>query len=293
MLAEMDYNSSYVIFDFNKDTLNTFGTAFKEQGYNVKNLNLYEGTFDKSMHYNPLKYIRNEKDLNIFVDSFLEGTALCNYINMGRNEEFYNAERLYFEALVGAVCTEFPLEKRNLQTVCEIDGQKNMNRKHDLDSFFNTFEKEKSVHFAIQLYKNYKQTVGCNEVSVSASVSARLWTICLIDEFYKIIKDDVFELEKIGNEKTALFITLNDKDSTFWFLGMIMYAQLIQLLREQADSNSTGKLAIPIKYFFDMNSSTSISREIEKISLVDRNRNIFIPTNDQEIFEHIAMKLYK
>ena len=64
--------SSYVVVDPKGGTLEQCGSFLQKQGYRVKVFNSID--FSKSMHYNPLAYIRNEADILKFVDTLIANT---------------------------------------------------------------------------------------------------------------------------------------------------------------------------------------------------------------------------
>lgn len=46
---------------------------------------------------------------------------------------------------------------------------------------------------------------------------------------------DEFDLDMLGDEKTALFVIISDTDDTFNFVVSILYTQLFNLLCDRAD----------------------------------------------------------
>ncbi len=65
-------HSSYVITDPKGTILNEVGTLLNRKGYRIKSLNLIN--FKKSMRYNPLAYIRSEKDILKLVNALILNT---------------------------------------------------------------------------------------------------------------------------------------------------------------------------------------------------------------------------
>ena len=70
------------------------------------------------MHYNPLAYIRSEKDILKLVN-----TIIANTKGEGSQsgEDFWvKAERLYYSALIGYIWYEAPKEEKNLNILSHI-----------------------------------------------------------------------------------------------------------------------------------------------------------------------------
>ena len=65
-------HSSYVVTDPKGTILNEVGALLERKGYRIKSLNLIN--FKKSMRYNPLAYIRSEKDILKLVNALILNT---------------------------------------------------------------------------------------------------------------------------------------------------------------------------------------------------------------------------
>ena len=127
-------HSSYVVTDPKGTVLNEVGKALQDGGYAIKVLNTIN--FKKSMHYNPLAYIRSEKDILKLVN-----TIIANTIGEGNQsgEDFWvKAERLYYSALIGYIWYEAPDDEKNLNTLIEIINASEA--REDDESFENPIE---------------------------------------------------------------------------------------------------------------------------------------------------------
>ena len=65
-------HSSYVVVDPKGGVLGQVGAFLQRRGYKIKVFNSID--FSKSMHYNPLSYIRNEADILKFVNALITNT---------------------------------------------------------------------------------------------------------------------------------------------------------------------------------------------------------------------------
>ena len=104
----MQMHSSYVVTDPKGTILNEVGTLLDRKGYRIKSLNLIN--FKKSMRYNPLAYIRSEKDILKLVNALILNTK-----GEGEKsaEDFWvKAERLYYSALIGYIWYEAEPEEK-------------------------------------------------------------------------------------------------------------------------------------------------------------------------------------
>ena len=105
-------HSSYVVVDPKGGVLGQVGAFLQKRGYKIKVFNSID--FSKSMHYNPLAYIRNEADILKFVDALISNTK-------GEGKEgdpfWTKSETLLYCALIAYIIFEGPAEDRNMNTL--------------------------------------------------------------------------------------------------------------------------------------------------------------------------------
>ena len=105
-------HSSYVVVDPKGGVLGQVGAFLQKRGYKIKVFNSID--FSKSMHYNPLAYIRNEADILKFVDALISNTK-------GEGKEgdpfWTKSETLLYCALIAYIIFEGPAEDRNMNTM--------------------------------------------------------------------------------------------------------------------------------------------------------------------------------
>ena len=156
----MQMHSSYVVTDPKGGVLGQVGGFLQKRGYKIKVFNSID--FSKSMHYNPLAYIRNEADILKFVDALISNTK-------GEGKEgdpfWTKSETLLYCALIAYIIFEGPAEDRNMNTL--VDMISGMEVKEDDEDFMNAvdymfagLEKRKPDCFAVKQYKKYKLASG-------------------------------------------------------------------------------------------------------------------------------------
>lgn len=75
----------------------------------------------------------------------------------------------------------------------------------------------------------------------------------------------------LGDEKTALFVIISDKDDTFNFIVSIMYTQLFNLLCDRADDVYNGRLPIHVRCLLD-EFANSVTRSTPKtVGITDKS----------------------
>ncbi len=153
-------HSSYVVVDPKGSILGQVGTFLKRQGYRIKVFNSVD--FTKSMHFNPLAYIKTEDDILKFVNALIENTK-----GDGKESDPFwsKSETLLYCALIGYIVFEGPEEERNINTLVDMlnsmeTREDDENFKNAVDYMFMGLEKRKPNHFAVRQYKKFKLASG-------------------------------------------------------------------------------------------------------------------------------------
>ena len=266
-------HSSYVVVDPKGGVLGQVGGFLQKRGYKIKVFNSID--FSKSMHYNPLAYIRNEADILKFVDALISNTK-------GEGKEgdpfWTKSETLLYCALIAYIIFEGPAEDRNMNTL--VDMISGMEVKEDDEDFMNAvdymfagLEKRKPDCFAVKQYKKYKLASGKTAKSILISCGARLAPFD-IPQLREIMSYDELELDKLGDEKSALFFLISDTDTTYNFLVALAFSQMFNLQCERADNTYGGRLPYHVRVLWDEAANTGQVPGLEKIVAVIRSREI-------------------
>ena len=266
-------HSSYVVVDPKGSVLGQVGTFLQNRGYKIKVFNSID--FSKSMHYNPLSYIRNEADILKFVNALISNTK-------GEGKEgdpfWQKSETLLYCALIAYIIFEGPEEDRNMNTL--VDMISGMEVKEDDDEFMNAvdymfkgLEKRKPDCFAVKQYKKYKLASGKTAKSILISCGARLAPFD-IPQLREIMSYDELELDRMGDRRTATFFCISDTDSTYNFLVALAFSQMFNLLCERADNVHGGRLPHHVRVLWDEAANTGQVPNLEKLVAVIRSREI-------------------
>lgn len=270
----LQMHSSYVVTDPKGTVLNEVGKALKEGGYAIKVLNTIN--FKKSMHYNPLSYIRSEKDILKLVNTIIANTK--GEGNQSGEDFWVKAERLYYSALIGYIWYEAPDDEKNLNTLIEMINASEAREddesfENPIDKLFKELEQENPEHFAVRQYKKYKLAAGKTAKSILISRGARLAPFD-IAELRELTEDDELELDTLGDKKTALFVIISDTDDTFNFIVAIMYTQLFNLLCDKADDKYGGRLPVHVRFILDEFANIGQIPKFDKLIATIRSREI-------------------
>ena len=266
-------HSSYVVVDPKGGVLGQVGSFLQKRGYKIKVFNSID--FSKSMHYNPLAYIKAEADILKFVNALISNTK-------GEGKEgdpfWTKAETLLYCALLGYIIFEGAEEDRNMNTL--VDMISGMEVKEDDEDFLNAvdymfkgLEQRKPNCFAVKQYKKYKLSSGKTAKSILISCGARLAPFD-IPQLREIMSYDELELDRMGDRRTATFFCISDTDSTYNFLVALAFSQMFNLLCERADNVHGGRLPHHVRVLWDEAANTGQVPNLENLVAVIRSREI-------------------
>ena len=291
----MQMHSSYVITDPKGQLLTETGTMLlhgapklDENGkpvrdgrgriiyepYRIKVLNTIN--FSKSMKYNPLAYVRSEKDILKLVNVIIANTKGDGEKS---SEDFWvKAERLLYCALIGYIWYEAEPEERNFITLLDLLNacearEDDETYKSPVDILFDDLAKKQPEHFAVKQYVKFKMAAGKTLKSILVSCGARLAPFD-IKELRDIMTEDELELDTMGDRKTALFLIMSDTDTTFNFVIAMLQSQLFNLLCDKADDFYNGRLPVHVRCLLDEFANIGQIPNFDKLIATIRSREI-------------------
>ena len=268
----LQMNASYVCSDPKGTVVEEVGRALVQQGhYKLKILNTID--FSCSMHYNPFHYLHSETDILSLVTVIMENTQSKE--SKGGDDFWSKAEALLYQALIAYIYYEAPEEEKNMTTLldmlnaceCREDDE---NFKSAVDLLFEQLEQRDANHFAVRQYKKFKMAAGKTLKSILISCGARLAPFD-IQAVREMMEYD--ELEKLGEEKIALFAVVSDSDPTFNFISAMMYSQMFNVLCNRALTVYHGRLPVHVTCLFDEFANQKIPNWEHLVSVI-RSRNI-------------------
>ena len=284
----MQLSGSYVCTDPKGTLILETGSLFK-RGYPVKTksgktkyipykIKVFNTIiFEESMHYNPFAYFRNYIDIQSFVNLFITNTKEPG--SSGGEDFWLKAEKLLYVALISYIWKYAPVEEQNFGMLLDlIDScetrEEDETFENAVDLLFKDLEEEDPKSFSLRQYKKYKLSAGKTAKSILISCAARLAPFD-IPEVREITSYDELHLERIGEERTILYVIISDMDSTFNFLVSIMYTQLFILLCDNALELYGGKLPLNVCFMLDEFANIGQIPDFDKKLTTIRSRGIY------------------
>ena len=242
--------------------------------YRIKVLNTIN--FSKSMKYNPLAYVRSEKDILKLVNVIIANTKGDGEKS---SEDFWiKAERLLYCALIGYIWYEAEDDEKNFITLLDLINacearEDDETYKSPVDILFDDLAKKQPDHFAVKQYVKFKMAAGKTLKSILVSCGARLSPFD-IRELRDIMTEDELELDTLGDRKTALFLIMSDTDTTFNFVIAMLQSQLFNLLCDKADDFYGGRLPFHVRCLLDEFANIGQIPNFDKLIATIRSREI-------------------
>ena len=244
-------NTNYVITDPKSEVLLATGGYLKEQGYDVRVLNLVN--LEQSDGYNPFRYLRDEKDVLKLVNNLIQSTT-----PKGSHETdpfWTKAETALLQAIILMLFQEAPEYEQNFSMVMRVLEYAEVREEDEghvspLDLLFESIERRKPDSVAVRQYKVFKLAAGKTAKSILVSTAVRLAPFNL-PQIQALTDHDDMDLYTLGEKKVALYAVIPDNDNTFNFLVSLLYAQAFQALYYSADQIHHGPLPRHVRFVLD------------------------------------------
>ena len=244
-------NTNYVITDPKSEVLLATGGYLKEQGYDVRALNLVN--LEQSDGYNPFHYLRDEKDVLKLVNNLIQSTT-----PKGSHESdpfWTKAETALLQAIILMLFQEAPEYEQNFSMVMRVLEYAEVREEDEghvspLDLLFESIERRKPDSVAVRQYKVFKLAAGKTAKSILVSTAVRLAPFNL-PQIQALTEHDDMDLYTLGEKKVALYAVIPDNDNTLNFLVSLLYAQAFQALYYSADQIHHGPLPRHVRFVLD------------------------------------------
>ena len=244
-------NTNYVITDPKSEVLLATGSYLKEQGYDVRVLNLVN--LEQSDGYNPFHYLRDEKDVLKLVNNLIQSTT-----PKGSHESdpfWTKAETALLQAIILMLFQEAPEYEQNFSMVMRVLEYAEVREEDEghvspLDLLFESIERRKPDSVAVRQYKVFKLAAGKTAKSILVSTAVRLAPFNL-PQIQALTNHDDMDLYTLGEKKVALYAVIPDNDNTLNFLVSLLYAQAFQALYYSADQIHHGPLPRHVRFVLD------------------------------------------
>ena len=310
----MQLNANYFITDPKGTLIHDMGWVLEDAGYEIRTFDTID--FDRSLHFNPIEYIKGEADTLRFVECLIRNTTGDDQHS---GDPFWeNAEKLLYTALISYLLLHCPEEDHSVPGLLSLlaladareddedymspldmlfheieTGERLMrmaeSRGYDISS--REFQPASSGYawvkvakpvrpeddFALASYKQFKVAAGKTLKSILVSCNVRMKPFD-IAEMKELLAYDEMALDHLGDAraKVAVFCSMSDTDSTFDFVFALLMQQALDTLCEAALSRFSGALPRCVHFVFDEFANIGTIPDFERMITVTRSRNIAV-----------------
>ena len=281
-LMAMPHHCSFICTDPKGEILRSCGQMLKDNGYNVKVINLLE--MDKSDCYNPFHYIREETDVVKLITNLISNTTPKGATP---SDPFWEkAEGLFLQSIFYYVWLELSVSQRNFESVLKLIGEAEVageGKQSELDKRMKRLEQTSKLgrnHPAVKQYNKCMRGAGDTVRSIIISANSRL-AFLENKQVLRLLSKDELNLAELGigvngdkQTKTALFCVIPDSDKSYNFIIGMLYTQIFQELYYQADFVCGGRLPIHVTFMLDEFANVALPDDYCSLLSTMRSREI-------------------
>lgn len=250
--------SSVVVTDPKGELLRQCRPGLEEKGFRVRVLNLID--FTASDGFNPLSYLRpghEPEDVALLVRTIIANTSTPGQKPSGGDPFWERAEAALLNALIAFVAATAPVEQRHLGEVMDLLSRMQASKDDALSPVDELFlhaaefgQGSELLTYAVSQYRVYQQAAAKTSASILVTTGARLAPLH-IPAIRRILSTDSLALDRVGQEKTAIFAVISDSDKQFAWLSALMFSMFFQRSVWLADQRPDGMLPIPVMCWMD------------------------------------------
>ena len=244
---------SYVISDPKGNLCDTYGPYLEKKGYIVKRLDF--ACPEKSIHYNPLKYVLTDQDYiklgHMLATTTSDGRAIV------RQDPFWErTSSMLMSSAIGFVKEIMEPESQTMVTVMDF---LNLIRPNDRTED-SKVEKMMSLHlknnrphvpFSVRQYRKVEYSSETTFRSILITTQSALGALDT-DQMREVFRYDETDIAEIGQKKTAFFVVVSDTDRSLDVIANIFFSQALNELCNYADRKCKDQcLPVPVQFIMD------------------------------------------
>lgn len=253
-----------LIYNKHKDFL-------EQRGYNVLLLDLAHP--ERSMKYNPLDFVKTPQDVMRISEIITDKKA-----SLGTRADPYwdNMTNIYLNAMIGYIIetNELPRCFSSVLTLMHEGTRKDEENKiTPLSQRFARLKLKNPQSWAVSQFLNADSAPYKTYDTIRSTVAAKFANLDT-PELRAMMSGNDIDFKRIGEEKTAVFVTVSDTDRSMDTLANIFVTQSLQQLCEHANDFADGRLPVPVRFILDDFATNCRIAEFPRIISTIRSRGI-------------------
>ena len=267
-------SESMIIADTKGSLQAQVAPMLRKNGYKIININ-FRDCF-RSEGYNPLDYVRYDAGRDKYNEQDIMTIAACCIPVENSRDPFWElSAQMYLESIIAYTLECLPEEEHNMISVLRLFGEMNTGK---FTLLFQELEEQCKGSFALSRYRLYKDTRKAERMfeSIRGIMATNLSALSFDGARALFQNPNKIRFEAIGQEKTAVFLTVSDTDRSMDKLANLFYTQALQALCNSADRCENYRLPVPVRFFLDDFAANVFIPDFDKTISVIRSREISV-----------------
>lgn len=257
----MQEYGSFIVLDPSGELLANLGGMLEKDGYEIRVLNLKEPGVSNS--FNPFHYVKSNLDVLELAEILWKATTDPK---APKSEAVWEESAKILFIALAELLYEFAIpEEQTLPVLSdlinemEIDEQR-PDKPSPLDLLFAECERLKPDSYAVSMYKKAKAGAGVTIKSVKFTLESHMGRVT-VPEIRGLLSTDSMFLERVSQEKTAIFCVTPVADTSLNFIVSMLYQVLFTTLYRQGDiqADQTGSTFLPVPVYFMMDEFANVT----------------------------------
>lgn len=275
-------NESIVVADTKGNLYGLYKDMLKAKGYKVINID-FKNIRDTEVGYNPIDYIRRDASGKYYDQDIVKlGNLLCP-VNLNSDPFWDYSAQNFINCAIASMFETVEEENFNMNTVFEYASKL---VSLDFAQLIDLIREEKGkFSYAVKCFRQVEETKA-SEKTISSILSVMRNHIALFesgDVMKFFMHDNKLKFENLGEEKTALFLTISDSDRSMDRLINMMYANMFDALIQHADNQPGERLKVPVHFYMDDFATNTRIPDFDNLISVIRSREISVSLVIQSI----------
>lgn len=269
-------NGSMVVADTKGAICPEVGPILAQEGYKVMEINLADCALSP-YGYNPLAYIRRDRYGRFSEQDILTLAACTVPVETVRDPYWENMARIYLESAAAYALEALPEEEQDFTSVVRLSGEMGVGGKYKkLMEELAVIDPESFALSRYRMFQNVSENAGTTSSCIHSFLASKISPLAF-DGAKKLFKNpNKINIKRLGREKTAVFLTISDTDSSMYRLANLFYTQALHTLCDLADKSAGHRLKVPVRFYLDDFASNVVIPDFDRIISVIRSREISV-----------------
>lgn len=240
-------SGSYLVSDPKGCLYKQYAGYLQTKGYKVVLVDFTHP--EKSVHYNPMHNIHSTQDI-LKIASVLVNTKISAGV-----DPYWDSMTLMMLSAIIAYMIETDYQPCNFASILKLvreGGRFNDETKESpLSGRFEKLKNNNPNSWACAQFENVNQTPHKTYDTIRSTLAAKFASFDT-QELQSMMEENDIDFAAIGQEKTAVFVTVSDTDRSMDSLVNLFFTQAMQSLCDYADNNCEhNRLPTPVRFILD------------------------------------------